>query len=148
MQGLARGSPVPDRHREHEERRAHPRYSPDPWLPVVLSAHGSELRAAGHIVDISEGGIRIVAPPSCPVPFAWGHSIELMLAYSESARRFGFEGIVLAATVVRVVSDERAYTIQARFREPRLHRRIQDYIRLLAREQGPDAVTTSPVDRR
>lgn len=116
---------------------------------MVISVHGSELRAAGHIVDISAGGIRIVAPPSCPVPLAWGHSIELMLAYSESARRYGFEGIVLPATVVRVVSDERAYAIQARFREPRLHQRIQDYIALLeSRSRQDEAVTERTVDRR
>lgn len=119
------------------ERRAHPRYSPDPWLPVVFASRRDELQCAGHIVDISEGGLRLVAPPSCSVPLVWGEQFDLTLAYSESLRRFGLEGLTLEAVVVRILSDKREYSVHAMFRDPAVHDRLHAY--LLALEEGDHA---------
>lgn len=132
-----------------EDRREHTRFAPDPWLPIVFGSPRSELRCAGHVVDISEGGARIIAPPSCPVPLAWGDPFEVTIGYSESARRFGFEGLELSAVVVRVLSDSRAYTINAMFRQRHVHDRLRDYLALLSQgESGFSETETMPAAPR
>jgi hypothetical protein len=98
-----------------DERRAEARYAPDPLVPVLFGHPGVEVPSAGHIVDISEGGVRIVAPPMARPGLHWGDPLRIIVSYSASSRDSHVEGLMLRAHVVRVVADQRAYTLQAQF---------------------------------
>lgn len=133
---------------DFSERRAHTRFTADPDLPVVFSHARSELQAAGHIVDIGDGGLRLVGPPACPVPLVWNDRVLLTIGYSASARQHGMEGIEIVAVVVRVLSDATAFTVHARFREARVHARLRDYLTNLS-DSSPLSNATAPLlDRR
>lgn len=101
-----------------EERRAWPRYRPTHLIPVTFNHPRMPGMGAGDIVDLSAGGLRVVAPATVTTPLRWGEPVTITLAYSESTRSAGVEGMVLESMVVEVVSNRDAYTLRARFLEP------------------------------
>lgn len=101
-----------------EERRATVRYQCDPWVPVIFASEASTYLAAGHIVDVSEGGARIVAPATSQTPLRWADTLHLRVAYCETARRFGVEGARLRAEVVCISWTARSLVIHVRFAGP------------------------------
>ncbi len=99
----------------HDERRAQVRYVPDPWVPVLFAHPSVQTPSAGHIVDVSAGGARIVAPPMARPGLHWSDSLRLIVSWSASARDAEVEGLMLRARVVRIVADQRAYILQVQF---------------------------------
>ncbi|MEQ1500818.1 MAG: PilZ domain-containing protein [Myxococcota bacterium] len=97
------------------ERRTAPRYSPDPLVPVLFAHPEAETPTAGLIADVSNGGARIVAPPTARPHLHWGDPLTIMISYSDSAREAGIEGMTLNATVVRLAVDASGFVLQARF---------------------------------
>jgi hypothetical protein len=98
-----------------DERRIHPRYAPDEPVPVLFGHPNQETPSAGHIVDVSHGGVRIVAPPTAQPHLHWSDRFWLQISWSEDARATGAEGTLLRARVVRLNSDAGAYVLQAEF---------------------------------
>lgn len=103
---------------EGSERRAWPRYAPVKAIPVTFHHARLPGLGAGDIVDLSAGGVRIVAPPTVTTPLRWGEPVTISLAYSDQTRSAGVEGLVLEARVVEVWSNAHAYTLRACFVEP------------------------------
>jgi len=101
--------------READDRRAAPRYSPDPLVPVLFAHPLAETPTAGLLADVSEGGMRIVAPPTAQPFLHWGDPLRILVSYSESARDAGIEGMRLWAHVVRIAVDHEAYKLHAAF---------------------------------
>lgn len=97
------------------DRRADPRYSPDPMVPVLFAHPAADMPTAGLVIDISEGGARIVAPPTARPHLHWGDPLTLLVSYSDSAREAGIEGLTLGGTVVRIGVDASGYTLAVRF---------------------------------
>ncbi|MCA9489788.1 MAG: PilZ domain-containing protein [Myxococcales bacterium] len=98
-----------------DERRAYPRFIPDPAVPVLFAHPHVETPTAGLIQDVSEGGVRIVAPPTARPGLHWADPLRIEISYSESTRAGQVEGTVLRAYVVRLVVDASQLVIQARF---------------------------------
>jgi hypothetical protein len=96
-------------------RRTAPRYSPDPLVPVLFAHPDAETPTAGLIADVSNGGVRIVAPPTARPHLHWADPLTLLLSYSDSSREGGVEGLTLRASVVRIFVDASGYTLGARF---------------------------------
>lgn len=102
----------------HPERRAWPRYRPARAIPVTFNHPRLPGLGAGDIVDLSAGGVRIVAPATVTTPLRWGEPVTITLAYSESTRAAGLEGMVLESMVVEVRSNREAFVLRARFLTP------------------------------
>ena len=98
-----------------EERRATVRYSPDPLVPVFFAHPLANVPTAGLIVDVSEGGCRIMAPPTARPLLHWGDPLQIIISYSESTRESGIEGMRLWAHVVRLVADSRELSLNVAF---------------------------------
>ena len=105
-------------HWDGSERRQWPRYRPEHMIPVLFRHPRQNGLGAGHIVDISEGGLRIQAPPTVTTPLRWGEPVAIMLSYSESTRAAQVEGMELTAVAVEVRSTSNAYELRVRFLEP------------------------------
>jgi hypothetical protein len=116
------------------EKRAWARYNPDPKVPVVFRGIRSPQLSAGDIVDISEGGMRLEAPCASDTPMLWGDKFLMTVAYSESNRKAGIEGLVLEAIAVEVTSNQRRFVIRGRFVNAGDHKQIHDYILGLRQE--------------
>lgn len=101
-----------------EDRRAWPRYAPPIGIPVTFQHARLPGIGAGDIVDLSAGGVRIVAPPTVTTPLRWGDPVTIALVYSVRTRAEGLEGLVLEARVIEVCSNAQAYTVRACFLEP------------------------------
>ncbi|MBX2799367.1 MAG: PilZ domain-containing protein [Myxococcales bacterium] len=97
------------------ERRSAVRYSPDPLVPVFFAHPSAGVPTAGHIADISDSGVRIVAPPTARPMLHWGDALRIIVTYSESAREAGIEGMRLWAHVVRMEVDSREFQVMAAF---------------------------------
>lgn len=97
------------------ERRAAVRYSPDPLVPVFFAHPLASVPTAGLIADISDSGVRIVAPPTARPMLHWGDPLRIIISYSESARDAAIEGMRLWAHVVRIHVDSREFRIHAEF---------------------------------
>src|SRR4249920_3762463 len=67
-----------------DERRAAPRYSPDPLVPVLFAHPLAETPTAGLLADVSQGGVRVVAPPTAQPFLHWGDPLRILVSYSES----------------------------------------------------------------
>ncbi len=100
------------------ERRMWPRYKPSRAIPVTFCHPRMEGQGAGDIVNLSAGGVRIVAPSTVTTPLRWGEPVTITLLYSEATREAGVEGMVLESMVVEVISNANAYVVRARFVEP------------------------------
>lgn len=98
-----------------EERRTTVRYSPDPLVPVFFAHPQANVPTAGLLVDVSEGGCRIVAPPTARPKLHWGDPLQIIISYSESARDAKIEGLRLWAHVVRLEVDSREFVLCASF---------------------------------
>jgi len=98
-----------------DDRRAAPRYEPDPLVPILFGHRGIDTPAAGLIVDVSLGGCRIIAAPNSRPHLHWGDPFRLVVSYSETARSAGIEGMRLAAHVVRIVADARGLVVHCQF---------------------------------
>lgn len=98
-----------------DDRRDFPRYSPDPLVPVLFAHPDAETPTAGHIADVSRGGVRIVAPPMARPFLHWPDPLTIEVAYSDSTRSAGIEGLKLRAHVVRISVDSSAYIVHAVF---------------------------------
>lgn len=97
------------------ERRGHPRYNPDPLVPVFFAHPEAETPTAGLIADVSNGGARIVAPPTARPMLHWADPLAIVVSYSDSARSTGIEGLRLDGHVVRLAVDATGYVVQVRF---------------------------------
>ena len=100
-----------------DERRQWPRYRPSRMIPVLFRNARLPGIGAGHIVDVSMGGVRIHAPPTVTTPLRWGEPLAIMLSYSEGTREAQVEGMELSAVVVEVRSTAEQYIVRARFVE-------------------------------
>ena len=100
---------------EAKERRTNVRYNPDPLVPVLFAHPTAANPTAGLIADISEGGVRIIAPPTARPMLHWGDPLGIAVSYSESTREAGVEGLRLWAHTVRIAVDREQYTLQAAF---------------------------------
>ncbi|MEM6929187.1 MAG: PilZ domain-containing protein [Myxococcota bacterium] len=107
--------PAPTLETDLEERRQAVRYSPDPFVPVFFAHPLANVPTAGLIVDVSTTGCRIMAPPTARPMLHWGDSLQIIVSYSESARRAKLEGMRLWAHVVRLVADSRELSVSAAF---------------------------------
>lgn len=110
-----RASTVPSASFDASERRAAPRYHPDPLVPVFFAHPDAETPTAGLIVDVSNGGARIVAAPTARPMLHWSDPLAIVISYSDSARASGIEGLRLDGHVVRLAVDATGYTLQVRF---------------------------------
>jgi len=126
------------------EKRAWTRYNPDPKVPVVFRGMRSPQLSAGDIVDISAGGLRLEAPCASGSPMLWGDKFVMTVAYSESNRKAGIEGLVLEAVAVEVISNAKTFVIRGRFINPGDHTQIATYIRTL--EIGKSEIPQPTVD--
>ncbi len=126
------------------EKRAWTRYNPDPKVPVVFRGIRSPQLSAGDIVDISAGGIRMEAPCASGTPMLWGDRFMMTVAYSESNRKAGIEGLILEAIVVEITSNARGFVVRGRFVNPGDHHQIAAYIHGL--EQGRAEMPMATVD--
>lgn len=97
------------------DRRGHPRYNPDPLVPVFFAHPEAETPTAGLIADVSNGGARIVAPPTARPMLHWSDPLAIVVSYSDSARATGIEGLRLDGHVVRIAVDATGYTLHVRF---------------------------------
>ncbi|MEZ4239984.1 MAG: PilZ domain-containing protein [Myxococcota bacterium] len=59
-----------------DERRAAPRYRPDPLVAVLFAHPDADTPTAGLIADVSNGGVRIVAPPTARPHLHWGDPLS------------------------------------------------------------------------
>ncbi|MEN0064153.1 MAG: PilZ domain-containing protein [Myxococcota bacterium] len=100
---------------EADERRTAVRFSPDPLVPVLFAHPLANVPTAGLLVNVSEGGCRIMAPPTARPKLHWGDPLQIIVSYSESTRDEGIEGLRLWAHVVRLVVDSREYGLSAAF---------------------------------
>jgi len=98
-----------------DERRGAVRYSPDPLVPVFFAHPLATTPTAGLIADVSDSGVRIIAPPTARPMLHWGDPLRIIVTYSESARTAGIEGMRLWAHVVRLEVDSRELQLQASF---------------------------------
>lgn len=97
------------------ERRANPRYSPDPLVPVFFAHPEADTPTAGLIVDVSSGGARIMAPPTARPMLHWSDPLAIVISYSDSSRLAGIEGLRLDGHVVRIAVDATGYVVHVRF---------------------------------
>lgn len=97
------------------ERRGATRYNPDPYVPVLFAHPTAETPTAGLIVDVSNGGARIIAPPTARPMLHWADPITIVLSYSAAVRESGIEGLRLNGHVVRLAVDASGYVMQVRF---------------------------------
>lgn len=100
---------------EGPDRRGAPRYNPDPYVPVLFAHPTAETPTAGLIVDLSNGGARVIAPPTARPMLHWADPLALVISYSDSVRETGIEGMRLNAHVVRLAVDSAGYVLQVRF---------------------------------
>ena len=98
-----------------EERRGAVRYCPDPLVPVFFAHPLATVPTAGLIADVSDLGVRIVAPPTARPMLHWGDPLRIIVSYSESCRDEGIEGMRLWAHVVRLQVDSSEFRIHASF---------------------------------
>jgi hypothetical protein len=98
-----------------DERRAAPRYEPEPLVPVLFGHRDADTPAAGLIADVSLGGCRLIAAPNARPMLHWGDPFRLVVSYSEASREAGIEGLRLAAHVVRIVADARGLVVHCQF---------------------------------
>ena len=104
-----------------DERRAVPRYACEPWVPVLFTNDNRVDITAAHIIDVSAGGARVIAPPTALTRMRWGDRLRLLVTYSEATRRARVEGLVLRADVVGIRWDATGLTLHLRF-APQLDR--------------------------
>src|SRR5688572_7787021 len=90
------------------DRRLWPRYTPSRAIPVTFYHPRQPGLGAGDIVDLSAGGVRIVAPPSVTTPLRWGEPVTISLLYSEGTREAGLEGMVIESVCIEVISNAHA----------------------------------------
>lgn len=109
------GAPMSATAQAPDERRANPRYEPDPLVSVLFAHRQAETPTAGLITDVSLGGCRIIAAPNARPMLHWGDPFRLVVSYSEAAREADIEGIRLAAHVVRLVADARGLVVHCQF---------------------------------
>jgi hypothetical protein len=82
----------------------------------VLFAHPTaETPTAGLIVDVSNGGARIVAPPTARPMLHWADPLTIIVSYSDTVREAGIEGMRLAGHVIRLNVDSGGYVLHVRF---------------------------------
>ena len=131
------------------EKRAWTRYNPDPKVPVVFRGMRSPQLSAGDIVDISKGGLRLEAPCASGTPMLWGDKFVMTVAYSESNRKAGIEGLVLEGIVVEVSSSAKMFVVRGRFVHPGDLEQIGAYIRGLGqvRSGTPEATVDFSPER-
>ena len=98
-----------------DERREWPRFTPTSQVPVMFEHPRAPGLGAGHIVDVSTGGCRIIAPPTTTTPLRWGEAVILTVSYSEGTRQARAEGIEYEAVVMEVVSNSTAFVVRCRF---------------------------------
>lgn len=108
-------APTPPADPELEDRRGSVRYSPDPLVPVFFAHPLATTPSAGLIADVSDTGVRIVAPPTARPMLHWGDPLRIIVTYSESARSAGIEGMRLWAHVIRLDVDSQGFRLHARF---------------------------------
>jgi hypothetical protein len=97
------------------DRRSATRYNPDPYVPVLFAHPSAETPTAGLVVDVSNGGARIVAPPTARPMLHWADPLTMIVSYSDSVREAGIEGLRLQGHVVRLSVDSASYLVQVRF---------------------------------
>lgn len=97
------------------DRRGAVRYNPDPYVPVLFAHPTAETPTAGLIVDVSNGGARIVAPPTARPMLHWADPLTIVVSYSDTVRESGIEGMRLNGHVIRLAVDSAAYTLHVRF---------------------------------
>jgi hypothetical protein len=119
-----------------DERRAFPRYSPDPLVPVLFGHPATETPTAGLIQDVSLSGVRLVAPPTARPHLHWADPILVEISYSESTRSAGIEGSRLRAYVVRLVVDAGGLQLQARFDPSGLDGKWEEFRQWMASLSG------------
>lgn len=97
------------------DRRVAVRYNPDPYVPVLFAHPTAETPTAGLIVDVSNGGARIIAPPTARPMLHWSDPLTIVVSYSDTVRESGIEGMRLNGHVVRLAVDSAGYVMQVRF---------------------------------
>lgn len=102
-------------HSTGPDRRGAPRYNPDPYVPVLFAHPTAETPTAGLIVDVSNGGARIVAPPTARPMLHWADPLTIIVSYSDTVRESGIEGMRLNGHVIRLAVDSAAYMLHVRF---------------------------------
>lgn len=100
---------------DRPERRASPRFLVQPLIPVFFAHADAETPTAGLLADVSDGGLRIVAPPTARPSLHWSDSFTVVVSYSDQARAAGIEGLTLTAHVVRIAVDSTGFQLHARF---------------------------------
>lgn len=100
---------------EQRERRASQRFVMQPLIPVFFAHTDADTPTAGLVADVSDGGLRIVAPPTAKPSLHWSDPFTIVISYSDQARAAGIEGLTLTAHVVRIAVDANGYQLHARF---------------------------------
>jgi c-di-GMP-binding flagellar brake protein YcgR len=100
---------------ERHERRTSQRFGLKPLIPVFFAHADADTPTAGLVADVSDGGIRIVAPPTAKPGLHWSDSFTIVISYSDQARAARIEGLTLTAHVVRIAVDATGYHLHARF---------------------------------
>lgn len=120
----------------HKERRQHERFRPTNDIPCLFGAVSVKTPAAGFIVDLSEGGLKIVAPPTSRPHLYWGDTVSIQASYSPENRRDGIEGLTFTGIVVATVSNQKACVVHARFDRATTGRQLlQRYIKRFESKQ-------------
>ncbi|MEZ4238623.1 MAG: PilZ domain-containing protein [Myxococcota bacterium] len=97
--------------RRPDERRAHARHRLASPVPALFGPPGRS-GTAGRLIDVSEGGARIAAPPGTAAGF--GEILLVSVALRDAAGE-SLAGFSLPAQVVRSVADADGTRIQVRF---------------------------------
>lgn len=100
---------------EHQERRTSKRFVMQQLIPIFFAHSDAETPTAGLVADVSDGGLRIVAPPTAKPSLHWSDPFTIVVSYSDQAREAGIEGLTLTAHVVRIAVDSTGYQLHARF---------------------------------
>jgi len=129
-----------DDSQEPEERRTATRYRPTEDIPVLFSADNAEIPCAGRIVNLSEGGLRIIAPPTTRAHLYWSDPVAIQASYSKENRRDGLEGMSFRGFVVKQVSNATEYTLHVRLEHQTTGRLlIERYVRRFTPSSVPRA---------
>ena len=121
---------VDDESPDAAERRNEARYRPAEDIPVLFSADHAETPCAGRIVNLSESGVRITAPPTTRAHLYWSDPVAIQASYSAENRRDGIEGMSFRGFVVKQVSNASEYTLHVRLEHETTGRLlIERYVR-------------------